>query len=69
MSARVSKTTVSVIKADVGSISGHATVHPDMIQIARSLLDDARARKSISDYHVTHVGDDLELILTRVAIA
>ena len=65
MSAHIPKTTVSVIKADVGSISGHATVHPEMIELARRLLDDARAKKSISDYHVTHVGDDLELILTH----
>ncbi len=65
MSARIPKTTVSVTKADVGSISGHATVHPEMIELARRLLDDARAKKSISDYHVTHVGDDLDLILTH----
>jgi fructose 1,6-bisphosphate aldolase/phosphatase len=54
-----------VIKADVGSLSGHATVHPEQIEVARRLLQDARSRKMIADYHVTHVGDDLELIMTH----
>ena len=26
------KTTVSVIKADIGSVSGHCVAHPDLMQ-------------------------------------
>lgn len=54
-----------MIKADVGSLSGHATVHPKQLELARQLLEDARAKGAISDCHVTHAGDDLELIMTH----
>ena len=27
------KTTVSVIKADIGSVSGHCVAHPDLMEI------------------------------------
>jgi len=63
--AQPRKTTVSVIKADVGSLSGHATVHPKQLEVARQFLENARAKGTISDYHVTHVADDLELIMTH----
>jgi len=65
MSAQARKTTVSVIKADVGSVAGHTTVHPQQIEVARHFLEEARQRGAISDYHVTHAGDDVELIMTH----
>lgn len=65
MSAESRKTTVSVIKADVGSLSGHATVHPRQMEVAREVLKEAQRKGTISDYHVTHAGDDLELIMTH----
>lgn len=65
MSAQQRKTTVSVIKADVGSLSGHATVHPKQLEVARQYLQDAQKKGIISDYHVTHAGDDLELVMTH----
>jgi fructose 1,6-bisphosphate aldolase/phosphatase len=54
-----------VIKADVGSLSGHTTVHPKQIEVARQCLEAAQEKRVISDYHVTHCGDDLELIMTH----
>mgnify|MGYP001094564931 FL=1 len=65
MPAQARKTTVSVIKADVGSVSGHTTVHPQQLEVARQFMEDARAKGTISDYYVTHAGDDLELIMTH----
>ena len=65
MSTVPRKTTVSVIKADVGSVAGHATVHPKQIEAARKFLEEAREKGTISDFHVTHAGDDLELIMTH----
>jgi len=65
MSAQPRKTTVSVIKADVGSLSGHVIVHPKQLEVAREFLEDAREKRVISDYHVTHAADDLELIMTH----
>jgi fructose 1,6-bisphosphate aldolase/phosphatase len=61
----MAKTTVSVIKADVGSIAGHTVVHPALEQVAIKILDDAKNDKKIMDFWVTHCGDDLELIMTH----
>ena len=30
------KTTVSVIKADIGSVSGHCVAHPELIEICET---------------------------------
>lgn len=59
------KTTFSVIKADVGGWPGHAKVHPDLEKMAYKHLIDAQREKIITDFHVTHCGDDLELIMTH----
>jgi len=59
------KTTFSVIKADVGGWPGHVTVHPDLEKIAYKSLLEAQREKIITDFHVTHCGDDLELIMTH----
>ncbi len=56
------KITVSVIKADVGGYVGHGEVHPTMLDRARELL---RASDLLVDYHVTRVGDDINLIMTH----
>ena len=59
------KTTFSIIKADVGGWPGHAKVHPDLEGIGRKKLTEAQKDKTILDFHVTHCGDDLELIMTH----
>jgi len=59
------KSTFSIIKADVGGWPGHAYVHPDLKDIARKKLTEAKKRKLIIDFHVTNCGDDLELIMTH----
>jgi fructose 1,6-bisphosphate aldolase/phosphatase len=59
------KTTFSIIKADVGGWPGHALVHPDLEEIARKNLTKAKKDKILMDFHVTHCGDDLELIMTH----
>lgn len=60
----MSKITVSVIKADVGGFVGHSSVHPDLLEAARSHLAD-EGRGLLTDFYVTHVGDDIELIMTH----
>lgn len=57
--------TLSVIKADIGSLAGHHVVHPDTIAIATKVLAEAKSKGTIIDYYVTNVGDDLELIMTH----
>ena len=59
------KTTVSVLKADVGGFPGHATVHPELIRIASENLKQGVKKGVLSDFHVTHCGDDLELIMSH----
>ncbi len=59
------KTTVSVIKADIGSLAGHHVVHPDTIAVASRTLAEAKMKGLIIDYYVTNVGDDLQLIMTH----
>ncbi|MFP4200363.1 MAG: fructose-1,6-bisphosphate aldolase/phosphatase [Clostridia bacterium] len=54
--------TLSVIKADVGGLVGHTVVHPKLIERAQEEL---AKTELLEDYHVTAVGDDLNLILTH----
>lgn len=62
MSERV---TLSVIKADVGSIAGHHVVHPDQMAAATKILAEAKQKDIIIDFYVANVGDDLQLIMTH----
>jgi len=59
------KTTVSVIKADVGGWPGHGTVHPKLIETGNKILGEGKNKGVIKDFHVTHCGDDLELIMAH----
>lgn len=59
------RTTVSVIKADIGSVAGHVVVHPDTIAAATRVLAEAKAKDVITDFYVTNAGDDLQLIMTH----
>lgn len=59
------KTTVSVIKADIGSIAGHVTVPDELLDFARRRLSEAVESGLINSFYVTHAGDDLELIFTH----
>ena len=57
--------TLSIIKADVGGWVGHTTIHPDLEDRAREELEKSKRSGFLIDYHITHVGDDLELIMTH----
>lgn len=59
------KTTISVIKADVGSIAGHGLVHPAIIKKCDEILNKAKEEELLMDYYVTNCGDDTELIMTH----
>ena len=58
------KTTISVIKADVGSFPGHSRTHPKLLEKAAKMLKNEEG-KLLTDSIVTHCGDDLELIMTH----
>lgn len=57
--------TLSVIKADVGSVAGHVTTHEKQLELAREILSKAKDEGLLIDFYVTHCGDDLELIMTH----
>lgn len=59
------KTTISVIKADVGSIPGHVKVPDELLEIAKKSMQEAKEKGTIKSYHVTNCGDDLELIMSH----
>ncbi len=59
------KTTLSIIKADIGGFPGHSSVHPDLLKKADEELQKAKKDKLIKDYHVAYCGDDLDLIMTH----
>lgn len=61
----MSKVTVSVIKADVGGFPGHASTHPELIEVATSFLQEKKEEKKIHDFRVMAAGDDLELLMTH----
>ncbi len=57
--------TLSAIKADVGGYVGHSCTHPDTLEKARESLGRAKEEGILIDYHVTHCGDDIQLITTH----
>ncbi|MCL2607939.1 MAG: fructose-1,6-bisphosphatase [Methanomassiliicoccaceae archaeon] len=62
MSERI---TVSVIKADVGSVVGHSRPHPSMMDKCGEILADGAKQGTIEDFYVTRVGDDINLLMTH----
>jgi fructose 1,6-bisphosphate aldolase/phosphatase len=61
----MARLTLSVIKADIGGYVGHSTIHPELLEEAKKRLTQAKKGKKLIDFHVTHCGDDLELIMTH----
>ncbi len=59
------KTTISVIKADIGSLAGHVIVPDFLMELARKRLKEGVQKGIIKDFHVANAGDDLELIMTH----
>lgn len=59
------KMTLSVIKADVGSIGGHTKPSPEMLQVVRDELGNAMKSGMVIDGVVTHTGDDIAMIMSH----
>ena len=57
------KLTLSVIKADVGSIGGHTRPSTRMLESVRAKIGGAIERKLLFDGMVTHTGDDIAMIM------
>src|SRR5690349_4713615 len=61
----VMRLTLSVIKADVGSIGGHTKPSQRMLEAARQAVADAIGRHLIIDGFVAHTGDDIALVMSH----
>ncbi len=59
------KITLSVIKADIGGYVGHSSSHPEILELARSILQEEKNKGFLIDFYVTACGDDLQLIMTH----
>ncbi len=59
------KVTLSVIKADVGSIGGHTRPSLRMLEAVRALLRDAIRFQLVIDGLITYTGDDIAIIMTH----
>jgi fructose 1,6-bisphosphate aldolase/phosphatase len=59
------KTTLSLIKADVGSVAGHIVVPKPLFDIANKRLKEAKESGLINSFYVFNAGDDLELLMTH----
>jgi len=59
------KTTISLIKCDVGSLAGHHVVPSPLLSIAEQNLEQAKKDGLINSSYVFNVGDDLELLMVH----
>ncbi len=59
------KVTVSLIKADVGSVAGHSRPHPKMMEAASKTAAKGVSDGLITDYYLSRCGDDMELLMTH----
>ena len=59
------KVTVSLIKADVGSVAGHSRPHPKMMEAVRATAAKGVSDGLITDFYVSRCGDDMELLMTH----
>jgi fructose 1,6-bisphosphate aldolase/phosphatase len=61
------KVTLSVIKADVGSIGGHTKPSDKMMHVVREMIQAAcsGSRRLLLDGMATHTGDDIALIMSH----
>jgi fructose 1,6-bisphosphate aldolase/phosphatase len=60
----MAKITISVIKADVGSIGGHIKPSKEMIEAVEEEVK-KKGKGLIIDYYVGHTGDDISILTTH----
>lgn len=59
------KTTISLIKCDIGSLAGHHVVPKLLLDIGEKNLRMAKEKGLINSYYVFNVGDDMELLMVH----
>ena len=56
------RTTISVIKADIGSIGGHSTPSKEIIEEVRNFVSQSDL---ITDFRVFNIGDDISILMAH----
>ena len=59
------RTTITVIKCDVGSLAGHHVVPKPLLEIGKRKLKQAEETGLINSHFVFNAGDDLELLMVH----
>ena len=59
------RTTISLIKCDVGSLAGHHIVPKPLFDIAEKNMETAQAKGLINSYYIFNAGDDLEHLMVH----
>ncbi|MGB9741181.1 MAG: fructose-1,6-bisphosphate aldolase/phosphatase [Candidatus Bathyarchaeales archaeon] len=59
------KTTISLIKCDVGSLAGHHVAPRPLLDVAEKNLKRAEEDGLINGYYVFNVGDDIQLLMVH----
>ena len=59
------KITLSVIKADIGSIGGHIAPSQRLLETVRAHVQE-HGRGLIIDSYISHTGDDIAILMTHV---
>jgi len=60
----IMRITLSIIKADIGSIGGHIKPSRQLLERARDFVDN-NGKGLIDDFYVSHTGDDIALLLSH----
>ena len=60
----MSKITLSIIKADIGSIGGHIKPSQKLLETVENYIK-KQGKELITDYYVCHTGDDVSILTTH----
>jgi fructose 1,6-bisphosphate aldolase/phosphatase len=60
----VMKTTLSIIKADIGSIGGHVCPSQRLLATVKSVVAE-RGKGLLTDHHIGSTGDDIAILMTH----
>jgi fructose 1,6-bisphosphate aldolase/phosphatase len=58
------KTTLTVIKADIGSVGGHICPSHQLLEIVRSYVAE-HGKDLLLDLYISHTGDDIAILMTH----
>ncbi len=58
------RTTLSILKADIGSVGGHICPSQQLMQRVKEFIDNSSGGM-VNDYFISHTGDDIAILATH----